>query len=217
MHWEAGTVWQPWSCSCSADARCPISYSQHSTKQNYSTLAATNTQTCARTHTHKCVHIHTHSVAQLRQREEGNNNVPFNAWRSMINLQDNNNKKKDGTSGAPCSSTYFTSWMFGKMWTDFNLHSHIVLCNHHCFVFNSHPVRPQEGRLYLAGEGKPSIITNRSRLVTHITSVLLCRNKLRKTHKNHMLRTFEDRDLWRRPSLAAPQPLTLQLKKAALQ
>lgn len=61
MHWEAGTVWQPWSCSCSADARCPISYSQHSTKQNYSTLAATNTQTCARTHTHTNVCIYTHT------------------------------------------------------------------------------------------------------------------------------------------------------------
>lgn len=43
MHRDVGTVRGPGSCSCSADAHCPVSYSQHSTEQSQSTQAGTNT------------------------------------------------------------------------------------------------------------------------------------------------------------------------------
>lgn len=157
MHWETGTVWEPWSCSCSADARCPISYSQHSTKQNYSTATNTNAYTLT----------HTHAVVQLRKREEGNNNVPFTAWRSMINLGDIRRNKYlvfQLTLQVECPekrgqiSIHVPTWFFASLFW---------------FQFLSSRTSRRPSIL-----GKLSIIANRSR------SLLLCRNELHSPHKS---------------------------------
>lgn len=51
--WAVGTVWGPGRDGCSADASCPISYSQHSTKQSYGTQASTHKHSYAQTHAFK--------------------------------------------------------------------------------------------------------------------------------------------------------------------
>lgn len=187
MHWEIGTVWEPWSCSCSADARCPISYSQCGTKQNYSTLAAANTQ--ARTN----VCTYTHSVVRLRQREEGNNNVPFNTRRSMINLRDNKKTQRAEhlvlqlTFQVECFercgqiSIYAPTLFFAIIMVLF-----LVLVQ--CDPRKASCTGQERGSL-------PSSLAEAdlSHEVTYITSVLLRRNKLRKTHK----KKSHAKDTWR--------------------
>lgn len=98
----------------------------------------------------------------------------------------------DTTSKVACVSTYFPSWMSWKTWSDFNLCSHIVFSNRHCVVFNSYPVRPQEGHLYWGSSPSSLTEADSSHEVMYIISFLLCRKELYKTHKRTHVK-----DTWR--------------------
>lgn len=132
LYWAVGTVWGPGRDGCSADASCPISYSQHNTEHSYGTRPNKNTCMYAIRHIQK-------SSCQSENQECG--------WLSKIILGRRRQKKvskcwTENSIQQLVSPTWITSYVFGAQDSS-NCVSSMCTCQEtilnwhllHCFTF----------------------------------------------------------------------------------